>query len=395
MDKDKTKDWDTQAVIHWLFHEGRLMSDRRKFTEGLGRKLVEVGAPVWRFRLGCRTIHPMIAAWSILWSTDMDQASEPQAGHGFEANDTYIGSPMQIMNDTGEPYRKRLDQLVEDQDHRLLFEMAANGATDYLGVPFLFSDGEQGSVILTSKSPGGFSNQDIEKFIQLSSYIAPVFEVYAIRRMAGAIIDTYVGRRTGKRVLSGQIKRGDGETIHAAVWFSDLRNFTPLTEKLPAKELIALLNTYFEAVSAAVTARGGEVLRFIGDAMLIVFPVSEQTPIDQACEAALDAAEDAFRTLATQNSRRRRAHEPEIDFGVGLHVGEVIYGNVGAPDRLDFTVMGPAVNRTARLESLTKKVGEPLLMSRRFARSIGRETRSCGLWDMKGVEEKQEVFALT
>jgi adenylate cyclase len=136
------------------------------------------------------------------------------------------------------------------------------------------------------------------------------------------------------------------------------------------------------------------VLRFIGDAMLIVFPVDEMVSPNQACEAALDAAQDAFGELAILNVQRKQTGQPSIRFGVGLHLGEVIYGNVGAPDRLDFTVMGPAVNRTARLESLTKDLGSFLLMSSDFAEIVGKETRSLGHHSMKGVAEKQEVFAL-
>ena len=194
--------------------------------------------------------------------------------------------------------------------------------------------------------------------------------------------------------MSGKVRRGDGEVIDAVMWFSDLRDFTPLTESLPPERLLGMLNAYFELVAAAVTARGGEILRFIGDAMLIVFPVSSATSPRAACEAALDGARDAYASLAALNHRRRRAGEPMIRFGVGLHVGEVIYGNVGAPDRLDFTVMGPAVNRTARLESLTKTLGPPLLMSSEFAAQIRAGIHSLGQHAMKGVAERQEVFAL-
>jgi len=155
-----------------------------------------------------------------------------------------------------------------------------------------------------------------------------------------------------------------------------------------------MLNAYFEHVDAAVTPRGGEILRFIGDAMLIVFPAQTRREIDAACRAAVDAALDAFANLATLNHRRHRAGEPQIRFGVGLNVGEVIYGNVGAPDRLDFTVMGPAVNRTARLEGLTKTLGVPLLMSAEFAAHLDVPLRSLGAQQMKGVPRAQEVFAL-
>jgi adenylate cyclase len=228
----------------------------------------------------------------------------------------------------------------------------------------------------------------------LADYLAPVIDVYATRQLAVSLMDTYLGRRTSQRVMQGRIRRGDGDEIFAVMWFSDLRDFTALTESLSTSLMLSALSDHFELVAAAVTARGGEILRFIGDAMLIVFSVTEQDELPAACEAALESADDAFSALGALNHRRLRSGLPQLSFGVGLHVGEVIYGNVGAPDRLDFTVMGPAVNRTARLESLTKTVNVPLLLSAEFVRHVDRPVRSVGLHAMKGVGQPQEIFAL-
>jgi len=189
------------------------------------------------------------------------------------------------------------------------------------------------------------------------------------------------------------IKRGDADVINAALWFSDLREFTHLTETLPTDQVIELLNEYFEFIAAAVTSRGGEILRFIGDAMLIVFPIDAKVTKKAACIAALESARDAQQTLAALNHQRRRHLQPEIIFGVGLNVGEVIYGNVGAPDRLDFTVMGPAVNRTARLESLTKIIGESILVSKDFSDQVDCPMHYFGEHKMKGIAKPQMVFA--
>ena len=189
------------------------------------------------------------------------------------------------------------------------------------------------------------------------------------------------------------VRRGDADVINAALWFSDLRNFTQLTEDLPPKDILGMLNDYFEYVSAAVSARGGEILRFIGDAMLIVFPITDEVSRREACIAALESAMDAQASLAVENHRRRRQGDPEIAFGVGLNVGEVIYGNVGALDRLDFTVMGPAVNRTARLESLTKALGHAVCVSALFAAECDAPMLDLGEHAMKGIAEPQRVFA--
>ena len=251
-----------------------------------------------------------------------------------------------------------------------------------------------GIISIFTRSLGGFSAGDISKFEFLAMFLSPVINVIAIRRMAKTLLDTYIGHRAGGKVLDGLIKRGDGETIDAVIWYCDLRDFTLLTETLEPDELLSMLNTYFEYISAAVSEHGGEVLRFIGDAMLIVFPVDSNVNISHTCKLALDAAIDILRDLKSFNQQRLQQGYPEIRFGIGLHIGQVIYGNVGAPDRLDFTVMGAAVNRTARLEELTKKVGVPLLLSAEFAQNTEVSVRYMGEFEMRGVTQKQEVFAL-
>ena len=268
------------------------------------------------------------------------------------------------------------------------------GGKDYMLMPLRFSDASMTLFGVTTDRAEGFAKGDLRKFETLAETLSPVFEVLKLRRVAKTLLDTYVGKRTGERVLKGLVKRGDGEMIHAALWFSDLRDFTALTESLPPNKVLAMLNAYFEHVDAAVTPRGGEILRFIGDAMLIVFPARTKREVDVACQSAVEAAREALSGLAALNQRRNRTGEPQIRFGVGLNVGEVIYGNVGAPERLDFTVMGPAVNRTARLEGLTATLGVPLLMSAEFVAHLHEPVRSLGPQPMKGVPLPQEVFAL-
>ena len=384
-----------EHTIDWLLQHGRFIAKPTEFVEALCRQLIDNGMPLWRIRFNSLTIHPQMAGWSVVWSTDMAAAVQSQARHEYKQLASYIGSPLAHVTNTKTAFRRKLDSLDPDSDHQLLFELRENGATDYLVLPIALSDGTISTLVFVTTADLGFSDSDIAALTRISEHLAPVFEVMIVRHIAKSILDTYVGPRTGERVLAGQIKRGDGEMIKAAIWFCDLRDFTPLTESLEPDALLDLLNQYFEIVSASVVKRGGEVLRFIGDAMLIVFPVGESLTVSQACSQALDAAMDAFATVESFNLEQVGAGLPEIRFGLGLHVGEVIYGNVGAPDRLDFTVMGPAVNRTARLESLTKTLGESLLMSHAFASSIEQQTTSLGLQQMKGVADKQEVFSLT
>lgn len=390
--KGRARGWRVLPVIEWLLREGRLIADPLKLIEALADRLIAAGAPVWRLRFGFSSVHPQIAMWGYIWVRGHG-AELTQVGHGFESSEAFIGSPAQRLMQTRAPVRYRLDRLAPDA-HRMLHELAEMGGIDYVLLPMHFSDASMTLFGVTTDRAEGFTEGDLRNFETLAEVLSPVFEVLKLRRVAKALLDTYVGKRAGERVLQGLVKRGDGETIQAALWFSDLRDFTALTEALPPDKVLAMLNAYFEHVDAAVTPRGGEILRFIGDAMLIVFPAQTPQEIDAACRSAVDAALDAFANLAALNQRRRRAGDPEIQFGLGLNVGEVIYGNVGAPARLDFTVMGPAVNRTARLEDLTKTLGVALLMSAEFAAHLELPVRSLGRHTMKGVPQAQEVFAL-
>lgn len=384
-------DWSVAPVIDWVLREGRLNPDPVAFVDALASQLLRAGAPLWRMRLGFFTVHPQLAAWAYIWTRGQPTRVE-RIPYGVQRTGAYIGSPAQKMAESGAAVRYRLDDL-SPADHPVLHELAAAGGRDYLLLPLRFSDRSRNVLAVATDRAGGFNGHDMENFDKLSHPLAAVLEVAATHRAAETLLDTYVGHRTGRRILDGQIHRGDADEIHAAIWYADLRGFTQLSESLPPARLLDLLNSYFELVAAAVTPRGGEILRFMGDAMLIVFPADKQGELGSACRSAHDAALEAFSRAEEINRRRRLDGCPEIRFGVGLNAGGVIYGNVGSPDRLDFTVIGPAVNRTARLESLTKELGVPLLMTGAFASALGRPTRSLGSHHMRGLEEPVEVFA--
>ncbi len=385
--------WNAEPIIEWLFDDGRQIEDHAELVTRLSAQLVQAGAPVDRLLITLLTLNPEIVATSNIWDRSSGQVRPFNAERQVRESERYIGSPMQHLLETGKRVRQRLDRLPPDA-HRAYTELDEEGFVDYLGLPVLFGDQPGAVIVVVTRHADGFDDHDIEQFRQIRRYLAPTLEVFALKYLARSVLDTYVGKRTSEKVLAGMIKRGDADVINAALWFSDLRNFTRLTEKLPPEQLLEMLNTYFEFVSAAVTARGGEILRFIGDAMLIVFPIDDNMCDKTAANAAIDAAIDALDSLATLNHRRRRQGQPAIEFGVGLNIGEVIYGNVGAPDRLDFTVMGPAVNRTARLESLTKELDRRILFSPEFARLLEKPGQSFGQHLMKGIDEPQEVFGL-
>ena len=394
--------WPLAPVLIWLLTEGRQISRPGPLITALAEQLEQVGAPAWRLRSGLRLIHPQMFGISLVWQRGRGPAEEIRTRHGVLESDAYIGSPIQVFNESLKTVRYRLDQLDKERDHLVLFELADQGATDYVIQPMTFSDGGHHFLSVATDRAEGFSDLDIAKFGLLAEALAQNFEIISRRRLSETLMDIYLGHRTGQKVLDGRIKRGDGEAIHAALWYSDLRNFTALTDALPPEQLFDLLNAYFEFLSSAVTARGGEILSFIGDAMLAIFPCGDsdhgksggKIGPKEACQTALDSAIDAFDSLATVNFSRRRNDQPEIRFGLGLDVGKVIYGNVGAPDRLAFTVIGPTVNRTARLESLTKTAGQPILMSDSFAKNVTQPVTFVGQFDMKGIPDPQEVFAL-
>jgi adenylate cyclase len=385
--------WSLRAVVTWILSEGRLIAQPTRLVEGLIQALHAAGAPIDRYTLGVGTLHPHIAAWSVTWHAKTGRVDYALRDRGVFMSDSYLGGPVQIVRERGEIVRRRLDD-IGPEDHALYHDLVGEGMTDYLGLPMVFSDGHRNFTSFATAREGGFTSEDIVKLTTLPIWLGPIFEAIEQRNVAVTLLNTYVGSQTGHQILQGLIRRGDGEMIRAAIWYSDLRDFTLINEQLAPSEVIAMLNSYFEFVAAAVTARGGEILQFIGDAILVIFRAPQDEDVKDACTAAVDSAIDALAQLAVVNNRRQRAGQLAIRFGVGLHVGLVTHGNVGSVDRLGFNVVGPAVNRTARLENLTKEVGVPLLMSRELAGQVDRPTRSCGAFSMKGVAEPQEVFAL-
>lgn len=383
--------WSLAPVAAWLAIEGRAIAEPPAFLDALAGQLDAAGARIERLGFTVRTIHPQILAWGCYWSRH--EGSRMFLGrHGTQNSDAFIGSPVQYVYDHQQPYRRRLDALDEKRDPALLHELRAEGMSDYYALPLWLGSGELNFMTAASAAPAGFSDADLDRLDALANLLAPLVEILHARRMTLGLLDTFVGPRIGRRILEGQVKRGDGDRIEAAFWYSDLRGFTALSESLPAPQLLDLLNDYFENCAAAASARGGEILQFIGDAILIVFEIRHPGDEARVCEDALDAAIDAFASIAVVNHRRRHVGLPQIEFGLGLHVGTVTHANVGAPNRLAFNVIGPAVNRTARIQARTKDAGVPLLVSSEFAALVRQPMRSAGRFDLRGIAGVHEVF---
>jgi adenylate cyclase len=303
-------------------------------------------------------------------------------------------SPILRIYETGAPLRRRLADPDCPDDFAILRDLACEGATDYFGTPLLFTNGEIHVATWTTRAPGGFSDRHIAGIEAIVAPLARIAEIYALRRTASTLLDTYVGRHAGERILAGQIRRGHTETIHAAIWLSDMRGFTALADRLAPQLLTDLLNRYFEAQIPAILEHGGEVLKFMGDGLLAIFPVAPDDPAGaQACAAALAAAHEARDRIAAI-ADANGAGAGLVRFGLALHHGDVLYGNIGGEQRLDFTCIGPAVNLAARLEKLAGELGRAVVTSDEFARHCPGALVPLGAFALRGFEAMQEVHGL-
>jgi adenylate cyclase len=385
--------WSLEPVSTWLLTQGRHVTEPRAFLAALVEQLDAVHAGVDRIRISGSTLHPQLAALGISWSRG-DNVQLWSGEHGVQLTDAYRGSPMEQLQQHRRMLHLRITEEPVADEHPIWQDLRSAGMRDYLALPMVLGAGRQNALTLATRDPAGFDDDDIARLTALANLLTPLVELMVGRRTTLGLLETFVGKRIGERILQGQVKRGDGEVISAAFWYSDLRGFTALSETLPTDQLLKLLNDYFEYCAAAAASRGGEILQFIGDAILIVFEITEPQRSRQVCAAALDAAIDAFDSIAVVNNRRRRSRQPVIEFGLGLHLGTVTHANVGAPDRLAFNVIGPAVNMTARIQSLTKELQIPLLMSSDFVRQVDNPVISVGHHAMRGIGHSQELFRL-
>ncbi|MCP4502905.1 MAG: adenylate/guanylate cyclase domain-containing protein [Deltaproteobacteria bacterium] len=303
-------------------------------------------------------------------------------------------SPLHPLTQNQNEIRFRLqgDELLSFE---LLRELKDEGHTDYFAHILPTIDGKRSrAVIYVTDEDGGFSDEHLQIFREAQPVLAWVAEVHSQVRRSRTLLDTYLGKNTGQQILDGKIARGDGETLHAVVWFCDLRGFTTLSEQLPRDELLDMLNDFFGAMTSSIEHEGGEVLKFIGDAMLAIFPIEHGEAGKIACQKAMKAVEAVNSKTLLLNAQREEAKGPPIDFGVALHVGEVHYGNIGGKTRLDFTVIGPAVNLASRIESKTKVLGESVLVSDAFFQASSDGLVPCSREVFKGVAEPQNLYRL-
>ncbi|TDQ09165.1 adenylate cyclase [Phyllobacterium brassicacearum] len=356
------------------------------------REIVRSGLPLWRASLGLEVLHPEVSGWQHVWTDESlsvaasDRATAP-------TSQSYLNSPTRIVDDTEQPFRRRLDKPCPDMP--LLEELRLSGATDYVMYPLPFLDRTRTAVIsFATRLPKGFDPVSLDGLEFAAKLLSPYLERHVLRRIAIDLLDTYVGPHTGQRIIEGRVDRGAVELIEAAIWFADLRGFTLLSERSAIPDVLAHLNTWFGTIGEVVEAHGGEVLKFMGDAVLAIFPTSAEHNRETACQKALAAAQEMCLRSEAENAQRRSLDTPPVVHGLALHFGEVAYGNVGASHRLDFTVIGPAVNRASRLLDLAKRLDREVLVSHALAREVDQPLIDLGRYRLRDVKQRQRVFTL-
>jgi adenylate cyclase len=380
-----------RGVLAWLLGDGRRIVESNAFLEALAAELLSAGVRVNRITTGVPILHPNLWSFSGLWEAGVGASERRYRLGAPDVAASLENSPIKIVYEGGGPVRCDPQHPIEGASFPILADLRQAGITDYIVLGAPFSDGSTKAVSLATNDPDRFSADDISLFEGMMPALAMNLEIQALRRTARTLLDTYVGRQSGGRVLDGAITRGTGETIYAVIWLCDLRGFTELSETLPRDALIVLLNEYFGAMTQAVEDAGGEILKFIGDAMLAIFPIDAGA--EAACARALAAAAQASAVMARINTGRGAASQPAVDFGIALHLGDVMYGNIGGESRLDFTVIGPAVNLVARIQGLCGELRRPLLVSEAFARSSSSPVDAVGAFLLKGFGATQPVFA--
>jgi len=403
---------DVSQVSAWLIESGLRSLPVGELLDGFCQRLNQVGVQVKRAFLGMNTLHPMIRAHAMEWEFRQGTGPGFNFNHADVDDPVWQTSPFAPMLREGIGERRQLLTVSEAElSSPILRELKGEGMSEWLGCVFSFGardirihgertarDADQLGVIFSfvTDRPGGFADADIEVLHGLLPLFALGVKATTMRSVGRGLLSTYLGQDPADRVLHGTIFRGDVERVDAVLFYADLRGFTHLADVMSGKDLVSMLDDYFDCMARPVVSRGGEILKFMGDGLLATFGIGG-TSRAEACRLALDAANEALATVATLNAARAAAGTPFAGLDLALHIGELLYGNVGTDARLDFTVIGPAVNEASRIELLCKSLGYNLLISERFAAAAGdsrRRLSSVGRHRLRGVREDTELFTL-
>jgi adenylate cyclase len=395
-------------ITAWLVQAGLAGESENAIVDGFCERCVAAGLPVGRAHVFIDTLHPVHEGRLFRWGHNPNEAPLMEYGRTVPVPDStaedelaaerWRKSPFYRMLQTGESLLRRKVPPEGETEFAAIAEIRGFGMTDYVAIINRFAaDGVIGEMDCVysswaTRSPDGFSDANIVALQRLTPYFALAIKSVSLARMTGTLMQTYLGRDAGQRVLSGRIVRGVADRIDAVIWFSDLRGFTRITDTAP-EQVIPLLNDYADVIVSAIHEHGGDVLKLIGDGTLAIFTADDR---ERACNAALSAVIEARQGVATLNERRAAQSLAVTDMYLGLHIGEVFYGNVGSTERLDFTVVGPAVNEASRVAAMCRSADQPMLVSAAFAEvgTIRQRLVSVGRYALRGVGRPQELFTL-
>ncbi|MEX0921149.1 MAG: adenylate/guanylate cyclase domain-containing protein [Rhodovibrionaceae bacterium] len=385
-------------VASWLMSQALEDSQLEETVLGCFDRLYAAGIPLFRCFVAFRTLHPLYRARSIVWrrgAGELEIANFSRAeseGEGFTRSPHYFMLSKNIAN-----MRRHFTGADALLDFDIFEELRDQGASDYLAFLIPFGGGDQRGLLgsWTTDRPDGFTEHEVRDLQRIAKRLGVVCKGMIESQVTRNIVSAYFGGNAGKRILGGSIGRGDAESLTGAIWYADLRNSTALADRLPPEVYLETLDSYFESTAGAVMEEGGEVLLMIGDAVLAVFATDDsRVQGAQACAAAARAAENALKRIAAVNLERGHAGAEPLKFGVGLHYGSFMFGNIGTPERLEFTAVGGAINEAARLEALSKELKLPIVASEAFASQVPESWQDRGLHSLRGVAHELRVFAL-
>lgn len=384
----------------WITEAGLAGQSEIAALTGFCDRAVHFGLPIARAIVLADTLHPIYEGRAFRWNRDKDTTVLTEYGRSDEDLGRWQRSPFFRLEQTGETLLRRRLTPESREEFSIFPELIDAGITDYVAMVNRFATeaiiGDMDGIYSSwaTDAPAGFNEADIAALCRLAPLLALTVKSASLARIAETIVETYLGRDAGRRVLEGRIARGITDQIEAVLWCSDLRSYTRISDTADPGEIIPLLNEYSGAIISTIYDQGGDVLKLIGDGVLAIFTVEDRT---RACESALAAAIAARRSVAEVNRSRAAANLPTTDMYLGLHIGEVFYGNIGSEDRLDFTVIGPAVNEVSRIATLCRSVDQPLLISSDFAAALGESRNllvSVGRYALRGVGRPQDLYTL-
>ncbi len=382
------------GVAEWLVGPARRIASGARAFDEFAWRMLATGLPLLRVTMHSTTLHPQFLGATFVWFRTTGKTVQTLIAHEVRDLIRDEENPVRRVVVGGETLRRRIDVPDAVLDFPILHDLKAQGATDYLALPVAGAHGGYNYMVsYVTDRPGGFAEPEIADLTRVSQRLPVVADMYSQRSIASNVLNAYLGAKTGQRVLAGQIRRGAGEEISAVLWSSDLRGFTERSDRLPGERMIALLNALFDAQAKAIHDHGGEILKFIGDGLLAIFPIETPGAAAEAARHALEAAVEALAAVRELGDELAAAGEPPLQIVVALHAGTVIYGNIGAADRLDFTVIGPAVNLVSRVEAVAKTLNLPIVVSDEFARAYGGPLRSLGTHQLRGLVTPHELFA--